>query len=68
MTRLPRTFGGAFANLIREQIRNGHVSGLDSTVAAFRARFPESNDVWETEWYAAGARGILRRLTASVAP
>ena len=59
VTRLPRTFGGAFANLIREQIRNGHVSGLDSTVAAFRARFPESNDLWEAEWYAAWGKGDL---------
>jgi tetratricopeptide (TPR) repeat protein len=55
--RLPRTFGGAFTNLIQEQIRNGHISGLDSTVAAFRARFPESNDLWEAEIYAAWGKG-----------
>jgi tRNA A-37 threonylcarbamoyl transferase component Bud32/tetratricopeptide (TPR) repeat protein/TolB-like protein len=50
---LPRTFGGAFTNLMREQIRNGKREALDSTVAAFRARFPESNDLWEAEWTAA---------------
>jgi tetratricopeptide (TPR) repeat protein len=59
--RLPRTFGGAFTNLIQEQIRNGHTSGLDSTVAAFRARFPESNDLWEAEWYAGWGKGNLAR-------
>jgi len=54
---LPRTFGGAFTNLLREQIRNGRLTALDSTVAAFRARYPASNDLWEVEWYAAWAQG-----------
>jgi tetratricopeptide (TPR) repeat protein len=57
VVRLPRTFGGAFTNLIQEQIRNGRVEALDSTVAAFRTRFPESNDLWEGEWYAAWGKG-----------
>jgi tetratricopeptide (TPR) repeat protein len=57
VVRLPRTFGGAFTNLIQEQIRNGRVEALDSTVAAFRSRFPESNDLWEAEWYAAWGKG-----------
>ncbi|HEU4524203.1 MAG TPA: protein kinase, partial [Gemmatimonadales bacterium] len=57
VVRLPRTFGGAFTNLIQEQIRNGRLEALDSTVAAFRARFPESNDLWEAEWYAAWGKG-----------
>jgi tetratricopeptide (TPR) repeat protein len=57
VVQLPRTFGGAFTNLIQEQIRNGRVEALDSTVAAFRARFPESNDLWEAEWYAAWGKG-----------
>ena len=57
VVRLPRTFGGAFTNLIQEQIRNGRVEALDSTVVAFRARFPESNDLWEAEWYAAWGKG-----------
>jgi tetratricopeptide (TPR) repeat protein len=58
---LPRTFGGAFTNLITEQIRNGRISALDSTVAAYRARFPQSNDLWEAEWYAAWGQGNLAR-------
>ena len=58
---LPRTFGGAFTNLITEQIRNGRLTALDSTAAAFRARFPQSNDLWEAEWYAAWGQGQLER-------
>ncbi len=53
---LPRTFGGAFTNLAQEQIRNGRLNALDTTIQAFRARFPESNDLWEAEWYAAWGR------------
>jgi tetratricopeptide (TPR) repeat protein len=49
---LPRTFGGAFTNLMQEQIRNGHLTGLDSTLRAYRERLPSSNDIWEAEWYA----------------
>ncbi|HSB53583.1 MAG TPA: protein kinase, partial [Gemmatimonadales bacterium] len=60
VTNLPRTFGGAFTNLITTQILN-HRSGaaLDSTAAAFRARFPNSNDLWEADWYAAWGKGNL---------
>jgi tetratricopeptide (TPR) repeat protein len=56
---LPRTFGGAFTNLLMEQVRNGRLHAVDSTVAAYRARFPTSNDLWEAEWYSAWARGNL---------
>jgi tetratricopeptide (TPR) repeat protein/tRNA A-37 threonylcarbamoyl transferase component Bud32 len=55
--RLPRTFGGAFTNLVQEQIRNGHVSGLDSTIDAFRDRFPESHELWEAHVYAEWGKG-----------
>jgi tetratricopeptide (TPR) repeat protein/tRNA A-37 threonylcarbamoyl transferase component Bud32 len=58
---LPRTFGGAFTNLIMEQIRNGHVTALDSTVRAFEQRFPTSNDLWEARWYAAWGSGNVDR-------
>ena len=62
VVRLPRTFGGAFTNLIQAQIRNGREpAALDSTVIQFRERFPESNDLWEAEWYAAwGSDDIAR--------
>ncbi|HEY7614929.1 MAG TPA: protein kinase [Gemmatimonadales bacterium] len=58
---LPRTFGGAFTNLIIAQIRNGRVSALDSTAAAYRARFPDSRDLWEIDWYAAWGQGRVDR-------
>ena len=58
---LPRTFGGAFTNLLSEQIRNGRLDAADSTVAAYRIRFPTSNDLWEAEWYVAWGRGNLTR-------
>jgi tetratricopeptide (TPR) repeat protein/tRNA A-37 threonylcarbamoyl transferase component Bud32 len=54
---LPRTFAGGFTNLLTAQIRNGRVTALDSTVAAYRARFPESRDIWEAQWYAAWGQG-----------
>ncbi len=57
MVTLPRTFGGAFTNLIIAQIRNGRVAALDSTAAAYRARFPDSKDLWEIDWYAAWGQG-----------
>ena len=37
---VPRSFGGAFLNLMQEQVRNGRPGGLDSTVVAFKARLP----------------------------
>ena len=54
---LPRTFGGAFTNLIRRRSATGGSTALDSTAAAFRARFPDSNDLWEADWYAAWGQG-----------
>ena len=57
---LPRTFGGAFTNLITVQIRNGRISALDSTAAAYRARFPDSKDLWETDWYRRMGAGAAR--------
>ncbi|HUG28357.1 MAG TPA: tetratricopeptide repeat protein, partial [Gemmatimonadales bacterium] len=60
--QLPRTFGGAFTNLIQVQIRNGRPpEALDSTAAAYRQRFPNSNDIWEAEWYAVWGKGDLER-------
>ena len=58
---LPRTYGGGFTNLITTQIRNGRVSALDSTAAAFHARFPDSKDLWEIDWYAAWGQGRVER-------
>jgi tRNA A-37 threonylcarbamoyl transferase component Bud32/tetratricopeptide (TPR) repeat protein len=61
-TRLPRTFGGAFMNLMIAQLRNARpVAAIESTAAAFRARFPNSADLWEGDWYAAWARSDLAR-------
>lgn len=58
VTMLPHTFGGAFTNLLQEQIRNGRsAASLDTTVARFRAAFGTSNDFWEATWYAAWGKG-----------
>jgi tetratricopeptide (TPR) repeat protein len=60
VTTLPRSFGGAFTNLIQMQV--GHrmpEAVLDSTRDAFRARYPESRDLWEADWYVAYGTGDL---------
>jgi tetratricopeptide (TPR) repeat protein len=60
VVNLPHTFGGAFSNLLQEQIHNGRsAAALDSTVARYRATFPESNDLWEAEWFAARGKEDL---------
>ena len=59
--RLPRTFGGAFTNLVATQIRNGRSAAtLDSTRDEYRARFPASADLWEADWYVAIGSGDIR--------
>jgi len=55
--KLPQPFGGAFVNLITTQIQNGNTAALDSTQAMFRATFPNSNDVWEGDWFVAWGKG-----------
>lgn len=57
VVRLPQPFGGAFTNLLIAQINNGNTAALDSTQALFRATFPNSNDVWEGDWYVAWGKG-----------
>ena len=58
VVRLPRTFGGAFTNLLNTQIQNGRsAETLDSTVALFRERFPSSSDIWMAEMLAANGKG-----------
>ncbi|HKP29023.1 MAG TPA: protein kinase, partial [Gemmatimonadales bacterium] len=73
VVRLPRTFGGAFTNLLNTQIQNGRsAESLDSTVALFRERFPSSNEIWVSEMLAANGKGqyevsdsIVRAAAAS---
>ncbi|HEU5049964.1 MAG TPA: protein kinase [Gemmatimonadales bacterium] len=67
VTRLPRTFGGAFTNLLQEQIRVGRpVAEMESTAAAFRARFPGSEQLWLADLMVAwGGRDL--RATDSIA-
>jgi tetratricopeptide (TPR) repeat protein/tRNA A-37 threonylcarbamoyl transferase component Bud32 len=63
VTRLPRTFGGAFSNLMREQIRLGRpIAELESTRTAWETRFPGSNALWIGDWYLAWAKQDLPRL------
>ena len=61
---LPRTYGGGFTNLIAMQIRNGRISALDSTAAAYRARLSESKDLWEVDWFAAWGKGEVGRAVS----
>ncbi len=60
VANLPRTFGGVFTNLLAVQMTN-HRSGatLDSTVALYRQRLPNSKDLWEADWSAAWGKGDL---------
>ncbi len=57
VVRLPRPFGGAFTNLLVAQINTGNIADVDSTVALFKERLPNSADIWEAEWFAAWAKG-----------
>ncbi len=58
VVRLPRTFGGAFTNLLATQIRNGRSpAALDSTRDLFHERFPTSADLWEGDWFVAVGSG-----------
>jgi tRNA A-37 threonylcarbamoyl transferase component Bud32/tetratricopeptide (TPR) repeat protein/TolB-like protein len=51
VTKLPRTFAGAYTNLMAMQIVLGHTSGLDSTRQAYRARFPNSSALSRADYY-----------------
>ena len=62
VTKLPRTFGGAFTNLQRVQTSLGDTAGVRATGEAYRARFPESGDLWESDAYTLWARGDLAGL------
>lgn len=64
--KLPQPFGGAFVNLIQEQINNGNTAALDSTQALFRATFPNSNELWEGDWYVAWGKGDRDRADSIV--
>ena len=59
VTKLPRTFGGAFTNLMDMQIMLGHTSGLDSTRQAYRARFPNSSALSLADYYSAWGNNDL---------
>lgn len=59
VTKLPRTFGGAFTNLQRVQSFLGDTGGVRATAVAFRERFPESGDIWEGDAYALWAQRDL---------
>ncbi len=58
---LPRSFVGAFTNLMREQIANGRTTALDSTLAALRARYPKTGALGEADWIVAWGQGKLDR-------
>lgn len=58
---LPRTFGGAFTNLLQAQIHTGDTAALESTQAAFRQRFPESSGLWAGDWLVAWGNGRIEQ-------
>ena len=60
--RLPRTFGGAFTNLQRIKSYLGDTAGVRATGTAYRARFPESADLWEADAATLWARRDLEGL------
>ncbi|MHB1095693.1 MAG: protein kinase domain-containing protein [Gemmatimonadaceae bacterium] len=62
VTQLPRSFGGAFTNLMQMQTVLGHISGLDSTRKAFYAKLPNRADLWEADWYWAFGTGNLHAV------
>jgi tetratricopeptide (TPR) repeat protein len=62
VTKLPRTFGGAFTNLQRVRAYMGDTAGVRAAGEAMRKRFPESADLWETDAYTLWARGDLEGL------
>ena len=57
---IKRPFGSTFLNLVLAQVRQGKVTAAESTQAAFRLRFPNHDDVWESEWMVQWARGDER--------
>ncbi|MBP9897121.1 MAG: protein kinase [Gemmatimonadales bacterium] len=61
VVKLKHTFGGAYTNLLTEQIANGRIASLDSTVQQYRERFPGNAGLWEAEWYTAWAKGNIVR-------
>ena len=51
-----------FSNLLTTQIRNRRsAAALDSTLAAYRARFPDNAEYWRSEWSVAYAVGDFAR-------
>ncbi len=62
VTALPHTFGLAYTNLMRQEIRNNHISALDSTRDAFHARFPKNVMVGASDGYAAWGKNDLPAL------
>jgi tetratricopeptide (TPR) repeat protein/tRNA A-37 threonylcarbamoyl transferase component Bud32 len=60
VVQLPRTFSGAYTNLLTHQILNNRSRAtLDSTVALYQERIPNSKDLWEAYWFVAFSQGDL---------
>lgn len=63
VTSLTRSFSGAFINLLQVQVLlKRPPAALDSTVAAFRVKFPGSGDLWLAEVFAAWGKGELEAV------
>jgi len=62
VTKLPRSFGGAFTNLARVKAFVGDTAGVRAARDAYYVRYPESADLWEGDAYLAWATGDLEAL------
>ena len=62
VTKLPRSFGGAFTNLARVRSYLGDTAGVRAARDAYHARYPESGDVWEGDAYLLWATKDLQGL------
>jgi len=63
---IKRPFGSTFFNLVLAQLRQGKVAAAESTQAEFRSRFPNHDDIWESEWIVRWGRGD-ERIADSIA-
>ncbi|MGQ0539327.1 MAG: protein kinase domain-containing protein, partial [Gemmatimonadaceae bacterium] len=52
-----RPFGRTFMNLMMAQLRLGQPDAAESTLARYRERLPEHEDLWEGEWAGRWGRG-----------
>ncbi len=58
--QIKRPFGGSFFNLVNAQVRLGKITAAESTVAQFRQRMQDNEEIWESDWIVQWGRGDIR--------